>query len=181
MRNKQKVTGKDPYTLFDISEEMKEIVGELTEAQQEKDSDLIQELTDELIRLIDLHEDKYKATIYVIKNSLAAAEYNQEIANQFQAVATAHKNLAKRLKDRIKYDMEQHGVTKTDAGIFSVRIQRNSVPSLVIDANPEDIPEEFQRIEIDRDEVKYALSIGREIEFAKLEKGTHLRISVKRD
>ena len=174
-----KYTSNDPYTLFDVSGEMKAIIREITIAQEDKDYEAIEDLTEELIELIELHGDKYVATIHVILDSLGAAEKNQAIAAQFQAKATAHSNLAKRLKQRLHDDMKHHGMQKVEAGIFTVRTHKNSIPTLTVNADPEDLPKEFQKIEADTDELRYALARGDEIKGVTLEKGEHIRIKAR--
>ena len=179
-RNRTEHASKDPYTLFDISGDMKRIIINITEAQQDKNLELVNELTDELIDMMDLHTDKYAGYAYTIKNSLNAADGAQGIANEFQAIATAHTNLARRLKERLQQDMENHGIEKLNAGIFSIRTQVNSIASLKVSAEPEELPERFQRIEIDNEELRFALANGEEVDGAELVKGRHVRITAKR-
>lgn len=171
---------KDPYSLFEISGEMREIILEITEAQQDKDLDRIEELTHELIDILDRHSDKYEATVHVIKNSLNAAAGFKELADQFNAVYTAHNNLAKNLKERLFNDLNSLGLKSVDAGAFTVRTWTNSVPTLHVHAEAEDLPEEFQILEVDTDALRYALANGREVDGAELVKGEHLRIVVKK-
>ena len=169
----------DPNALFEITTEIKVIIQEITQAQADKDLKLVGELTDELLTLMDKHEDKYERYVHVIKNSLLGAKGNKEIADQFQAKATALNNLAKRLKDRLKADMEQHGLSKVDAGIFTVRTQTNSVATLTVEVPAIELPERFQRIEPNTDELRFALTNGEEVEGVTLEKGQHVRINPK--
>jgi len=176
----RRITGKDPYTLFDIREQLKEIIREITEAQEEKNAELVSELTDELLDALDLLEDKHEATVFVIKNSLAAAEYNKGIADQFQAIATAHNNLAKRLKERLDEDMRIHGVSKLDAGIFTIRKQRNSIATLTVHIPAEELPERFHKIIADTDELRFAIDGGEEVDGVTLIKGEHIRIVPKK-
>ena len=175
----KKHTSDDPYSLFDISGDMKLIIREICTAQEEKDAERVEELTCELMDLIDLHSDKYEATAYVILNSIEAGKNNQAISNQFQAKATAHNNLAKRLKQRLLDDMQQHGIKKVNTGIFTIREQVNGVASLEVEVPPEQLPEEFQKIEIDTATLRAALEFGEEVDGAYLKKGTHLRIAAK--
>ena len=179
-RQKPKGPGKDPWTLFDISDEMKMIILEIAEAQAAKDYDTVEELTEELIEIIDMHEDKYEASIHVIKNSLNAAAGNQELANAFQAKATAHNNVAKHLKQRLQDDMKRHGLNTVDAGIFTVRTVKNSVATLTVHIPADQLPERFWKIEPDNDELRFAISGGDEVEGVTLEKGEHIRFSPKK-
>ena len=176
----RKFTGKDPYTLFDISPKIKEVIREIAEAQQDKDTKLVSELTDNLLDLLDLHEDKYEGYVHVIQNSLAAAKNNKVIADQFNAIATAHNNLAKRLKARIQQDMELHQTDKVNAGLYIVRIQKNSVATLTVEVDPEDLPKRFQSVIPNTDELRFALTNGDEVEGVSLLKGEHIRIVPKK-
>ena len=181
MKNRKPPTkryaSRNPNTLFDISDEMKSILAELTDAQYERDHERIEELTNELIEIIEMHSNKYEATVHVIKDAINTAKGNQEIADQFQAKATANNNLAKRLKTKLLEDMKMHGLTKVVAGIFSVRTQKNSVPTLTVNVPPEELPEQFQKVEADNDELRAALSSGTEVKGVTLVKGEHIRIT----
>ena len=172
-------SSSDPDTLFDISTEMKLIIREITEAQADKNLDLVSELTDELLNIMDQHEDKYEAYVHVIKNSLNGAAGNKEIADIFGAKATALNNLAKRLKETLVQDLKQHGLTKADAGIFTIRTQKNSIPTLDVKVSAEELPERFHTIEVNKEELRFALANGEKIEGATLETGVHLRIGPK--
>ena len=176
----RKYTSKDPYTLFDISDEMKQIIADMTEAQAEKDLELVNALTTELIEMIEMHGNKYEATVHVIKNSLAAAEYNKAIADEFQSIATAHNKLAKTLKERLHEDMKFHHLDEVNAGIYVVRTATNPTAKLEVYVDADKLPEQFQKIEVDTDELRYALSVGEEVEGAELVKGQHIRISANR-
>ena len=169
----------DPDTLFEISGEIKVIMREITEAQAEKDYELVDTLTDELLDLMDKHENKYERYVHVIKNALNSATGNKEIADIFQAKATALNNLAKRLKETILRDMEQLNLVKVDAGIFTIRTQRNSIPTLTVEIDPEDLDERFQIIEPNKEELRFAISNGEEVDGVTLEKGYHTRIGPK--
>ena len=175
----QRHASKDPYTLFDITAEIKEMIAEITEAQEERDYDLIEQLTEQLIEVMDLHGRKYESYVHVIKESIAAAKNNKTIADQFAAKATAHNNLVKRLKTRLHDDMKQHSLKTLDAGIFIVRTQKNSLPTLTVNVDADVLPERFQVIEPNKEELRHALSIGEEIDGVKLEKGEHIRIVTK--
>ena len=179
-RQRPKGTSNDPWGLFDISDEMKLIIVEIAEAQAAKDYDAVETLTDELIEIIDMHEDKYEASIHVIKNSLNSAAGNQELANAFQAKATALNNVAKRLKQRILDDMKSHGLKSVNAGIFTVRTVKNSVATLTVHVPADQLPERFWKIEPDNDELRHAISTGDEVEGVTLEKGEHIRFSPKK-
>ena len=176
---------KDPDTLFEITGEIKLIIRDITDIQGDPElnlkqkQELIEERTDELLDLMDDHEDKYEAYVHVIKNATNSATGNKEIADMFQSKATALNNLAKRLKETLLRDMQEHNLTKVDAGIFSIRTQTNSIPTLTVSVPAVKLPKRFQRVEPDNDELRHALSTGEEVEGVTLEKGKHIRISAR--
>lgn len=174
-----KQTSDDPYTLNRISDDMKMIIREICTAQEEKDSERVEELTCELVDLIGTHRDKYQSTAHVILNSVSAGEWNQAIANQYQAKATAHKNLAKFLKENLHRDMKLHGITRLDAGQFTIREQKNGIASLEVEVEPEELPKDFQEVVVNTAELRAALEFGEKVDGAYLKIGTHIRIVAK--
>ena len=173
-------TSKNPWTLFEISQEIEQIISELIDAENEKDTALIETLTEELIETLDKHEQKYESYIFVIKNATAAAEANQKVAAEFQAKARAQKRLAKNLKDRLHGDMILHGTERADAGMFSIRRQKNSAPSVEINVPVDHLPTRFWKVEPDTEHIRYALKNGEVIEGVELTIGEHIRITLKK-
>ena len=77
----RKHASQEHDTFFDIRGEIRSIVGKITEAQAENDHELVSELTDELIALVDNHEDKYELYAHVIKNSINGERKSKEIGS----------------------------------------------------------------------------------------------------
>ena len=119
--------------------------------------------------------------MHVIKNSLSTGEACKTEAKAFDVRGSALLNLAKRLKERLLFDLQQHEQETVPAGIFKIARQSNSQPSLILDIDAEDLPSDYQKltIEVDTDALKQALKAGEKIDGAKLEKGEHVRIRVK--
>ena len=172
---------RNPFTLFELRDEIKTIIGDIIEAEIAGDKDEVDALHAELDGLYDARESKHEGYVYVIKNSLSGAENHQAVSDDFAKRARALKNLAKRLKDRLLEDMKLNGEEAVPAGIFKIARQTNSVPSLILDIDAEDLPGEFQIITVDADNdaLRQALKAGEKIEGAKLEKGEHVRIKVR--
>ena len=172
---------KNPFTLFELSDEIKEIIGDIIDAEIAGDKDEVQALLEELDGLHEARESKHEGYVHVIKNSLITGEACKTEAKAFDVRGSALLNLAKRLKERLLFDLQQHGEETVPAGIFKIARQSNSQPSLILDIEAEDLPSDYQKltIEVDTDALKQALKAGEKIDGAKLEKGEHVRIRVK--
>ena len=172
----RKHASQEHDTFFDIRGEIRSIVGAITEAQVERDSELVSELTDELIALIDKHEDKYELYAQVIKNSINGEQKRREIAYPSNAEALALKNLAELLKQRLKDDMKQRNLKEVEARIYTIRIEENTIPTVIVNIPAEQLPERFQSVEPDRIKLRSAIIDGEEVEGVTLEVGEHIRI-----
>ena len=172
---------KDPYTLFELTDKIKAIVADIVEADIGGDEDEVQALIEELDTLYDAKESKRQGYVHVIKNSLASAVNHKGVAEDFEARAKAHTNLAKRLKERLLFDMQENDEQAVPAGDFKVARQRNSQPSVVLSIEAEDLPSEYQQVTVnpDKDALKYALKRGEVIDGVDLETGEHIRIYVR--
>ena len=171
----------DPYTLFGLTDEIKAIVADMIEAEIAGDTEEVEALIAEIDALYDAKETKRQGYVYVIKNSLSSAENHKGVAKEFDARAKAHINLAKRLKERLLFDMQASDEESVPAGEFRIKRQRNSQASLNVDVDAEALPEAYQRItiEADKDALRYALNAGEVIDGVNLETGEHIRIRVK--
>lgn len=176
----ERMSQKDPFTLFDLTETIKAIISDIIDAESVSDKEQVNALMEELDTLYDARESKHEAYVHVIKNSLAGAENHQSVSDEFGARARALTNLAKRLKQRLLEDMEQHGEEVVNAGIFKIARQRNSQPSVVLHTAADELPEEFQRvtIEADKDALREALNAGETLNGVTLHLGEHIRIRV---
>ena len=174
----RKHASQEHDTVFDIRGEIRSIVGAITEAQAKKDYELVSELTDELIALIDKHEDKYELYAHVIKNSINGVRERKEIARPYNAEAKALKDLAELLEQRLKDDMKQRNLKEVKARIYTIRIEKNNIPTVIVNIPAEQLPERFQRIKPEPDKIKLQSAIidGEEVEGVTLELGEHIKI-----
>ena len=172
---------RDPFTLFDITHEIKAILRDIEDADIAGDADEVEALHAELEALYDTRDSKHEGYVHVIKNSVASAEGHQAVSDEFGARARALTNLAKRLKERLLDDMEQHDESVVNAGIFKIARQRNSQPSVVLSVEADELPEAYQSVEIkaDKDALKEAINAGEEITGVNLKTGEHIRIRVR--
>lgn len=172
----RKHASQEHETFFDIRGEIRYIVGAITEAQVERDYEKVSELTDELIALIDKHEDKYELYAHVIKNSINGVRERKEIARPYNAEAKALNKLAKLLEQRLKDDMKQRNLKEVKARIYTIRIVKATIPTVIVNIPPEQLPERFQRVEPNKIKLNSALIDGEEVEGVILEVGEYIKI-----
>ena len=172
---------RNPFTLFDLSDKIKAIIADIIDAEIAGDKDEVEALLDELDSFYDARASKREAYVYVIKNSLATSKACKAEAKAFDVRGNALMNLAKRLKERLLFDLQHDGEDVVNAGIFKIARQRNSQPSLIVDIEAVDLPADFQKltVEVDTDALKAALNAGEKIKGARLELGEHIRIRVR--
>ena len=168
-------------TLFQLRDEIAELVDEIVDAEIAGDTELVNALLAELANLYEAREAKHEGYVHVIKNAEAAADACYKEANAFYTRNKALKGLATRLKDILMYELKADDARSITAGTFKVARQRNSQPSVIMNIEAEALPTEFQRItiEADKEVIKDALSNGTEIDGVSLVTGEHIRIRVK--
>lgn len=113
----------------------------------------------------------------IIKNTQAEVEaYKEEVARMTAKRRSLEDNI-ERMKKAAEYAMRLQGEKKVKGELFTLAIQKNP-PSLKIDIEPEELPQEFQTITIsaNKEKIKAAIKEGRAIEWARLEQGESLRI-----
>ncbi len=123
---------------------------------------------------------KAEAIAKVIRNLEASEEAKREEAKRLTTSAVGDKARADWLKSYLKGTLESLALVSLDAGLFKVRIQKNSAPSVTYDGAPESLPERFQmpKIEVRKAALVDAWKRGEELPpRVKVEQGTHLRIS----
>ncbi len=159
-----------------IKGEIRSIVGDIIKAQAERDYELVSELTDELIDLMDKHEDKYELYAHVIKNSINGEKKSREIAHPSIAKARALKSLAELLEQRLKDDLKQRNLKEVEARIYTIRIEENNNSKVIVNIPAEQLPERFQRVKPDKIKLKSAIIDGEEVEGVTLELGEQIKI-----
>lgn len=129
-------------------------------------------------------DEKVRRYCGLISQLEYSAEAATEEARRIRALATASKNVADRLKNRLKEFFEANRIEQLDLGAFRPRVQANggALPLIVPEewkANPANAPEQFHLVKIDldmqaireairNDEVPEGVHLG--------ERGTHLRL-----
>lgn len=168
-------------TLFQLNDEITDLVDDIVDALIAGDTELVDELIETLANLYTARAEKHEGYVHVIKNAEAAAEACYREANGFYTRSKALKGLAKRLKDTLMSDLEQHGETIATAGKFKIARQKNSQPSVILNIDADGLPSEYQRITIEanKEALKDALNNGTAIDGVELRTGEHIRIRVK--
>ena len=134
----------------------------------------------ELDALYGARSEKHEGYVHVIKNAENAAEACKAEAEVFAKRSRALSNLATRLKETLRDDLEQHGENATTAGRFQIRRQ-NGQPRVIVHVDPSELPMRYQRliVEVDKTALRDALKSGDTIEGAELKSTEHVRIRVK--
>ena len=151
---------------FEITSEIKGVIEDIIEAQNQNDSDLVDELTEKLISLINSESNRYEAIAHVIKNC--------------ENTAKGLNKIAKTLRERVKQHMKQLDLLRVDAGRFTVTRQSSSKVEIDNNVSIAELSERFQRITANKPELKRALNNGEKVEGVQLEQGEHVRIDTKR-
>ncbi len=93
-------------------------------------------------RLDDLQTDlaaKIEGCCCAVRNLEAEHLALLAEANRFKERAQVAGRATERLRDYIRSNLERIGIDKMDAGLFKVRLQANSQPSVKFDGNPDDL------------------------------------------
>ena len=116
-----------------------------------------------------------------IINLLAASEsFNNEI-QRLERKKQASKALADRLKAYMKKCMEEAGIKKISTSLFDISIQKNGGKPAITILDEKLVPARFLTVvtetTVDKDGILAAKEGGEDVSaFAKIERGTHLRI-----
>ena len=96
----------------------------------------------------DAFDTKAENVALVVQELEVEAEAIQTEADRLGMRAQARANAAKRLKDYLKANMIQAGVTKTGGKLATVSLVNNGRPAITWDAPLDDLPTEFRRVSV---------------------------------
>ena len=126
---------------------------------------------------------------YLVRRQEADGKFLDEEIRRLTARKQARENGAKRLKDRLKDFLQQHGMKDVETDHFRFAIQKNGGKRPVeVTVQPEALPKKFQRVKIEADNEAIRQELERlnpdpdaetvtHLKFAMLHpRGTHLRI-----
>ena len=143
-------------TLYDIDDELLALIESIEDAGGEVTDD--QETR--LHALLDAREDKADGYIAVIRELDARAKAFADEAARLNSHAKSTGSKRDRLKARLLESMQRRGEEVIEGRLGKVRVQFSGSASVVVLADPEDLPERFQRVTVaaDKTALKAALA-----------------------
>lgn len=129
----------------------------------------------------DSIEKKVDGYVSLIREKEALAEVRLKESARYANLAKTDKNLAERLKERLREHMDLVGNTHIETENYKISTAGNGgkQPMKVDDIDPNVVPLKFQKISVDfdKDSIRQHLAEGGELEWARLEeRGRTLRI-----
>ena len=137
-------------------------------------------LQEELEKITDGIEIKAENYAKLIKNVEADIRVIRDEEIRLASRRAAKENFIKSLKTNLMWGMKETGKEKIKSELFSIAVSKNGgkVP-ITIDVEPEELPEEFQKItvEADKDALRDYIQETGDLSYAHLEeRGEHLSI-----
>lgn len=161
--------------LYELTDRIQQIMDmyEVGEIDQETYEDMIEALD------MDWNE-KAENVIKAIRNYEATANAKKEESKRLAEAAKSEENKAKSMKEYLKKQMIALGMTRSQAGMFTMSIRGNGgVAPLSVTASIDQLPEEFKVYEpkINNDAIRKYLEKGGTIDGCQLlPRGTSLNI-----
>jgi hypothetical protein len=161
--------------LYELSNQYLQALDALTDPEADIP---MQAITDTLEGIEGQLQDKAVNVAKFLRNLEAFAEAIKEAEEQMARRRKAFESRARWVRDYLKTNMEDCGITKIESPWFCLSIQKN--PAAVEILNEAAIPEEFKQevvtVKIDKAAIKEAIGAGREIRGARIVNGTRLSI-----
>jgi len=121
--------------------------------------------------------EKLEQYCKLIRSLGREAKAIREEEKDLAAKRKARENAEERMKGRLQMVLEAGGLSKIDAGVFSIALQNNP-PALTIDEGT-DLPDELMIVPPpvpNKDLIRERLEAGEEIPGCRLTQGRHVRI-----
>jgi hypothetical protein len=161
--------------LYEIGTELQRLQDLLEESGGELSPELETHL--EAIDLAD--STKVQSYCHLIRNLDARAEAKRAESRRLAESSAKDVRAVDRLKARLHEHLGRTDRTSIDAGVFTVKLIRNSVPSVKYDGDPRSLPHQLVRLEcaLDREAVLKTWRAGHPLpEGITVTQGAHLRI-----
>lgn len=146
---------------------------------EENDGVLTPEMEAELDGLVEAFDSKVEYIAMLVREAqLEATKWKAE-EDRVSARRRSLERRAEGLRRYIHTALESSGRAKVQGDKLTVAVQKNGVPSVMIDGSPEHLPEEFRRVKIEPDTtaIRDAWKAGRVMpEGVEVYVGTHVRI-----
>ena len=140
-------------TLFEIKAKIRDLLDELIGVEEFNDAAQVEVIRHELETALEQEENKYQAYVHVIRSSETAADAMIEEAERLRNRAKALNNTVKHLKSVLQNVMEHEDTMQLDAGVHTIRLQRNSQPTITIACDVTDLPPDCQRHSVEPNKV----------------------------
>ena len=160
-------------SLYELSHEYLSALDVLTDP----DSDIPMEAVLDTVEAMEYPmQEKAVNVAKFFRNLEASAKAIKEAEQQMAARRKALENRASALKDYLKTNMEDTGITKIESPWFKLSIQNNPPAVQITDAGliPENYQEVIETVKVDKTAIKEKLKAGDEVPGAKLVQGTRL-------
>jgi len=131
-------------SLYEIDAELRELEDAIIEANGE----ITPEIEERYDELLEMRPEKIKGYIAVIRSLEATATGIAEERKRLQDAERAAQNAAKRLKDRLAFQMDRRGETEHVTPIGKVRLQSASRRPVDLLVDVEDLPEAWRKVTI---------------------------------
>lgn len=172
-------------TLFEIGTDLEALAALLDESASEHDGEISSEcdaqLTAwfaELTTDLNAKADNYAA---LIRERLCRAAARKEEAERMAKLASADENLARQLKERLKWFMERQGMKKIETERYRISVRGNGgIQKMKVLVQIADLPTDYQKqvtVE-DTERIRKDLEAGKSLAFAELlPRGSNLQIN----
>lgn len=135
-------------SLWEISAELKPLEDALDLAGGDMDS-LAPELVERVTELLTASQAKVDAYGHYAKSIEATINAIKDEINRLYDRQKVFENRLKRLKNAADRAMVARGIAKIEGELHTIsRIKNGGRPSIVLKVQPEDLPKEYQRLEI---------------------------------
>jgi hypothetical protein len=169
-------------TLYDLHGELlalgallAEVGGDVTDADAEAAIDAW------FAEVHDARDEKLDAYGALIREFQARSNARKDEADRLAGLARVDENAAKRLKARLQWFLDEHGLRRVETARFRFVVAQNGGKAPVhVALAPDLLPAPYRRVHYtaDLDAIRAALEAGESLEFARLEeRGKHLRIA----
>jgi hypothetical protein len=168
-------------TLYSISGDLNSLDQLLTELNGELTDDEVEKIIDGwLEEITGARDEKVDAYCGLIREIEARREARHVEAKRLYDLAMVDENAVIRLKERLFWFFEAHGIQKLETVHFKVSVANNGGQQPInVKYPPNELPEEFQKLSVSADmkKLREVLETGETLPFAELlERGRHLRI-----
>jgi chromosome segregation ATPase len=160
-----------------------ELTGEVAELERKLNSADSDEELNDLLNQLELSEEKLAQKLdnygKLIQNKLASHEQRMKEADRLAALAQTDKNLADRLKERLRDCLTALGETRVETPSFKFSVCQNGGSQPLDVSNDAELPEDCYQIQRrpDMSRIRERLAAGESLDGVTVrDRGQHLRI-----